>query len=203
MSTAIFSARDRSRTSGGKTFNMVRKHTSPPRKSDGFDKGADSSRNWAWLTIEIMESVAFRSLSGNATKALFRLVIEHTMHAGLKNGRLVVTHGQFSDYGVTGEYVADAIDELEYKGLIKIDRGRAGIGTPHANVFTITYLGDYEGAAPTGEWRRCTPYQCKQWSEVDRKKAAAGRGKVGRKKKTPLRDSEILPLRNSEILEAS
>ncbi len=195
----IFNARDKSRTSGGKTFNMIKKNTSPPKPTRD---GGGPVQRWQWLTIELMESDAFRTLSSNATKAFFRIIIEHTSHGAMQNGQLIVTHQQFSEYGVTREYVADALDELAYKGLIKIRRGRAGAGTAHPNRYTLTFVGDCEGAAPTNEWRRCTVEICLNWSQVERKLAAAKREKIGRKKQTPLRDSEIPPLRDSEIRRA-
>lgn len=107
---AEFNPRDKSRTSQGKTRAMVRKHTAPPSGTD------DGSLRWQWFTIQLLESAAFTTLSANACRAFFRIVIEHTSHAALENGKLIVTHPQFVSYGVTGEYVADAIDELEYKG---------------------------------------------------------------------------------------
>lgn len=198
--TSVFNPRDKSRTSQGKTRSSVRKFTSPPRIEDG---DGSSSQRWQWLTIELLESAAFTTLSANANRAFFRIIIQHTSHAALENGKLVITHPQFVEYGVTGEYVADALDELAYKGLIKIKRGRAGSGVAHPNMFTLTFVGNFEGAPPTNEWRRCTSARCKQWAEVDRKLAAEKRSGVGRKKKSSLRDSEIRPLRDSEIRKAS
>ncbi|AVC48007.1 hypothetical protein GGE50_001643 [Rhizobium leguminosarum] len=157
---------------------MVRKHIAPPSRTD------DGSLRWQWFTIQLLESAAFTTLSANACRAFFRIVIEHASHAALENGKLVVTHPQFVSYGVTGEYVADAIDELEYKGLIKVRRGRAGSGVAHPNRFTLTFVGDHEGAPPTDEWKRCTAERCRKWSETDRKIAADKRGRVGRKKKS-------------------
>ncbi|MBB4239253.1 hypothetical protein GGD57_005874 [Rhizobium esperanzae] len=171
-----FNPRDKSRTSAGKTRAMVRKHTAPPGGSD------DGSLRWQWLTIQLLESPAFTTLSPNACRAFFRIVIEHTSHAALENGKLVVTHPQFVSYGVTGEYVADALDELEYKGLIKVARGRAGSGVAHPNRFTLTFVDDHEGAPATDEWKRCTAENCRKWSETDRKLAADKRGRLGRKK---------------------
>lgn len=197
---AVLNPRDKSRTSGGKRFNMVRRHTAPPRVDTG---DLDAKQRWQWLTIEVMESPAFRTLSANAFKCFFRLLIEHTAQAALRNGKLIVTHPQFVEYGVTGEYVADAIDELNYKGLVNIQRGRSGAGTAHPNVYTLTFVGDWEGAPPTHEWRRCTMDRCRRWSDVDRKVAADKRSKVGRKKNSSLRSSEIRPLRDSEIRRAS
>lgn len=181
--------KDKSRTSRGKTYNLVMKHNKPPADQNG----------WSWFTVDYMSSVAFRTLSINASRAIVRLVIEHCAHGGLHNGQLIVTHQQFKEHGVSGEYVADAIDELVFKGLIRVRRGRAGAGTSHPNVYRLTWLGDHEGAPPTNEWMRCTEAMAATWASTIRKQQADRRGKVGRKKKTPLRNSEIRPLRDSEI----
>lgn len=196
----VFNSRDKSRTSGGKTYNLVKKNTAPPRP--GKD-GVGSAQRWQWLTIELMEAAAFRLLSSNASKAFFRILIEHTSQASRRNGQLIVTHRQFVEYGVTGEYVADAIDELAYKGLIKIRRGRAGAGTAHPNRYTLTFVGDYEGAPATNEWRRCDEEKCRSWSRVDREAARVKRGRVGRRILTSLRDAEVSSLRDAEVRRAS
>lgn len=188
------------RTSRGKTHQLVSKHTRPPT-SDMCS--ADSTQLWAWLTIELMASPAFRTLSGNGLKAFMRLMIENVSHASRENGKLKVTHNQFVDHGVTGEYVADALDELQYKGLIRIKRGRAGDGTAHPNIYRLTFIGDWEGAPATHEWKRCTVERCREWSETERKKAKLAREKLGRKKKTSLGNPEMPSLRNPEMRKAS
>ena len=190
---AVLDLRDKSRTTPGKTYNLVRKHTKPPEDEGG----------WQWLTRDLLESVAFRTLSTNANRTLFRLVVENIAHGSLHNGKLIVTHPQFIEYGVTGEYVADAIDELEFKGLIRVRRGRAGAGTSHPNIYRLTWLGDHEGARPTNEWKRCDLARAKAWSETVRQQMQNSRAKVGRKRKSPLRNSEMPPLREPEIRKAS
>ena len=100
---AHFNPRDKSRTAEGKTRAMVRKNTQPPGDQGG----------WMAISRLFLESPAYRSLSVNALKALNRLMLEHIGHGRLKNGELLVTHDQFQEYGVTGEYVADAVDELQ------------------------------------------------------------------------------------------
>ncbi len=100
---------------------------------------------------------------------------------------------------MTGEYVADALDELEYKGLIKMERGKAGNGTAHPTVFTLTFDGTFDGAPASNEWKRFTLAEARLWSEAVRKQRAAARAVVGRKSKSSLRVSEIRPLRVSEI----
>ena len=189
---SVFNPRDKSRTAGGKTFNLVKKHTQPPKDQGG----------WMALTRDFLESAAYRSLSVNANKALCRLMIEHISHGRMENGALLVTHEQFNEHGVTGEYVADALDELGYKGLLKMAKGRAGNGTAHPTVYTLTFDGTHDGAAATNEWKRFTMAEARLWSEAVRKQKADARAKVGRKKKSSLRDSEMRSLRDSEIRKA-
>ena len=183
--------RDMSRTEEGKRRSLVKKHTKPPADQGG----------WMAMTRDFLESAAVRTLSGNSRKALDRLILENIAHNRLENGNLIVTHQQFSDYGVTGEYVADAIDELVYKGLISARRGKAGNGTAHPTIFTLTFDGTYEGAKATNEWKRFSVAEAKLWSEVVRKQKAEER-KRSSVKKSSLRNSETRPLRNSEMRKA-
>ncbi|KQM34578.1 hypothetical protein ASF03_21250 [Rhizobium sp. Leaf68] len=181
----VFNPRDKSRTSAGKTFNMVKKHTQPPTDQGG----------WMAISRELLESAAYRSLSVNGRKALDRLIIEHISHGRAENGKLIVTHDQLYEYGVTFGSIADALEELAYKKLIKMVKGRAGNGTAHPTVFTLTFDGTYEGAAATNEWKRFTMAEARLWSEVVKKQLADARAKPGRKKKSSLRETVVPPLR--------
>lgn len=148
--------RDKSRTTGGFTASRVTKVTSPPR-----DQGP-----WFWRTRDFVASPAYRSLSVNALRCLDRLQIEHSGHGDKSNGRLIVTHTDFRTYGVTADFVRPAIDELEFKGIIQVCRGRAGDGTPHANLYRLTFTGDFEGAPATNEWIQVTEERCREWAAV-------------------------------------
>ncbi|EYR84253.1 hypothetical protein [Shinella sp. DD12] len=183
-----FDPRDKSRTSGGKTHSLVAKHTAPPRDQGG----------WMAITREFLESPAYRTLSVNGRKALDRLIIEHIAHGRLENGRLIVTHDQFYTYGVTAENTADALDELEFKRLIIMDKGRAGNGTPYATTYTLTFDGTHEGAAASNGWRAVTMEDAKRWSETVRKQRAEARAAASTKK-SPLRNSEVAPLRKPVV----
>lgn len=182
---AVFNPRDKSRTAEGKTFSMIKKHTKPPTDQGG----------WMAISRELLECPAYRSLSVNARKALDRLIIEHIAHGRTENGKLIVTHDQLYDYGVTFGSIADALEELAYKKLVKMVKGRAGNGTAHPSVFTLTFDGTGDGAPATNEWKRFTMPEARLWSEVVKKQRAEARAKPGRKKKSPLRDSVVPPLR--------
>ncbi|TBZ00226.1 hypothetical protein [Rhizobium leguminosarum] len=186
---AIFNPRDKSRTSGGKTFDLVKKHTRPPEDQGG----------WMAITHDLLESAAFRTLSVNATKAFYRIVMEHIRHGRQHNGKLIVTHEQFIEYGVTSDLVADALEELEYKKLMKMHKGRAGHGTAYPTVFTLTNDGTHDGAPATNEWKGFTLAEARLWSEVVRKQRQLKRSRAGNGKKSSLGNRQGLPLGNRLI----
>jgi hypothetical protein len=186
---AVRDPRDHSRTERGKAFSLMKKHTLPPNDQGG----------WIAETREFLESSAYRTLSMNGRRVLDRLKIEHIGHGRTYNGKLIVTHDQFIAYDVTPEYVGDALDELAFKGLLKVTRGRAGNGTAHPNVFRLTFDGDFEGAPATNEWRRFTDQDAKRWVETVREQRKLQRAGVGRKAKSSLRNPEARPLRVPEI----
>lgn len=193
MSASTFNPRDRSRTSIGKTGKMREQFRSPPRYGDG-----ELGQAWAWFTEELLSSPAFVTLSPNAMRAFFRIVVEYLRQGRSKNGDLIVTHADFRAYGVGQNLIADAIDELVYKGLAKVQRGKSGDGTPHSNKFRLTYLGNDEGAPWTNDWRRCSREHADKWPEVRDKLKADRRKKIEKKRKSPLTKPGISHSRNSE-----
>lgn len=178
---SIYNPRDKSRTSLGKTGNSREKYRNPPRYKD-----KELGQAWIWLTAEILSSPAFVSLSPNAIRAFFRIVVEYLGQGRQKNGELIVTHADFREYGVSQNYVADAIDELEFKGLVAVRRGRSAEGTPHPNRFRLTYLGDDQGAPWTNEWRGKTQEDVDRWPEIRRKRKANRRRAIEGKRNSPL-----------------
>lgn len=191
---SVFNPRDKSRTSVGKTGKMREKFRSPPRHSDG-----ELGQAWAWFTEELLSSPAFISLTINGHRAFFRIVVEYLRQGRMKNGNLIVTHADFVRAGVSHNYVADAIDELEYKGLIKVTRGRSAEGTPHPNRFRLTYLGDDEGCPWTNEWRGCTQEHAERWLQVRGQMKAKRRRGVEKKRKSPLPKPGMSRSLNSEF----
>lgn len=166
---------------------MVRPLDKSPKV--GMDRYLDKKRKvptdqgpWIPMTLEFLRSNAVRSLSINARKVLDRLIVEHLAHGGFNNGNLITPHRQFIECGVTAYLVADAVEELVFKGLIKCRKGRAGDGTSHPNIYTLTFTMQYDGTAPTNEWRVKDDDDIKQWRHVRpvkltqrKKKHAAGK----------------------------
>lgn len=195
MSTsgAYVNPRDRSRASRGTKAKLVERYRSPPRYGDG-----DLGQAWAWFTEELLSSPAFTSLSPNAMRAFFRIVVEYLRQGRSKNGALIATHADFCASGISRNLVGDAIDELVYKGLVKVSRGRSAEGTPYANKFRLTYLGDDEGAPWTNDWRRCSQEFANRWPERRNEFKAKRRSKVETKRKSPLTEPGVSYPQNRE-----
>src|SRR5712671_2000780 len=98
------------------------------------------SRQFAWRTIEMMESPAFRVLSHSARRILDRLEIEIAHHGGNDNGRLPCTFDHFAEYGIDRHSIAPALREICALGFVEItEQGRAGNAEwRRPNLFRLT-----------------------------------------------------------------
>ena len=186
---ARYNERDRTRIVDDSQTKAVLKHTKPPT-----DQG-----NWIPLTRALLESDAYRSLSPNAWRLLNCIVIEHTAHGNFENGNLVVTHAMAIDYGVGAEYVADAIAELNWKGLVKVILGRrSGYGFKQPNIFTLTFVGTDQPA--TNEWKEFDKQHCISGWKTQRKLLVEKRSKSFGRKSGDAGSKENFPPRNSQIV---
>jgi len=153
--------------------------------------GPPKDSQWVWLTLELLESVAWRAMSLTAWRVLNRIIVEHGGHGGGENGKLIVTHRQLHDWGVSKNSIGNAIDELEHLGLIRVRKGRGGTGGRHANLFRLTWIGDHEGGSPTNDWKRITEVDIDAWRKGGREKA----GKL-RKRTAPKRPAGAVVRKN-------
>jgi hypothetical protein len=126
--------------------------------------------------IEMLESCAYRVLSGSAHRVLARLEIEHGHHAGLENGRLPVTFQDFVEYGMDRHSIAPAIRECIALGFVEVtQQGRAGNAEfRQPNLFRLTYVFTKE-AAPTDEWRSIETTEGAKTLAMAARKASASR----------------------------
>ena len=129
----------------GRSSKGSRKFNRPP-----------SGEGWLWLTGELINSLAWRSMSVNCRKLIDRLLLEHCNHGGLDNGRLVCTYKDFQDYGLTRNKIRPAIEEADFLGLVKHQRGERVFAKNQPNVYRITFYGTSEARDPTNEWKRIT-----------------------------------------------
>jgi hypothetical protein len=115
-------------------------------------------KQWAWLSIEAMESPAYRALSLSGHRVLARIQIEHAHHGGADNGKLTVTFRDFQEYGVHPNCTAPAIREVAALGFIRITQeGVASSDKEYQipNMFALTHLPTDNGTgAATNDWHR-------------------------------------------------
>jgi hypothetical protein len=133
------------------------------RTPDGRTVKRNSHRiggQFAWRLIDMLESPAYRVLSLAEHRLLARIEIELANHGGLQNGSLIVTYGQFAEYGVRRHSIAPARRALEALGFIKTRPGRGGNSEFYQpNKFLLTYqrvqaVRYQESTEPTDDWRR-------------------------------------------------
>jgi hypothetical protein len=115
-------------------------------------------KQWAWLSIEAMESPAYRALSLSGHRVLARIQIENAHHGGAENGKLPVTFRDFQQYGIHPNAIAPAIREVAKLGFIRLTQeGIASSAKEYRvpNTFALTHLATNNGQdAPTDDWRR-------------------------------------------------
>ena len=114
----------------GRTSRGSRKFNRPP-----------SNQAWSWLTSELINSFAWRSMSVNCRKLIDRLLLEHCNHGGLENERLVCTYKDFQEYGLTRNKIRSAIEEADFLGLVKHQRGERVFAKNQPNSYRITFYG--------------------------------------------------------------
>jgi hypothetical protein len=144
------------------------------------------SGQFAWRTIEMMESPAFRVLSHSARRILDRLEIEIAHHGGNDNGRLPCTFDHFAEYGIDRHSIAPALREVEALKFIEVtERGRAGNAEyRRPNLFRLTYR-PVGRALATDEWRSIkTEADAKMLGKIARANFKTKRSPVGVRAKT-------------------
>ena len=148
--------------SSGKFKGRERKLRSPPKNEP-----------WTWLTRELLDSPAWRALSVNGFRLISFLLIEHCNHAGLENGNLVATHKQLRDYGLTGDEIRPAIEEAQFLGFLRYERGGRWAGTNRPSRFRLTFYADREGTPATNDWKRLDETRINDWKDRRRTLRAA------------------------------
>lgn len=116
----------------------------------------------------MLASPAWRAISANARRLIDYLKIEHRKHAGRENGRLYATHEQLREYGMTGDCIRPAVEEAEFLGFIKAERGGRWNGTNTPSRYTLTFYATHDDQAATNDWRRVTEAQIAEYREEKR-----------------------------------
>jgi hypothetical protein len=116
-----------------------------------------SGEPFIWLTRRMMESPAWRAMSGNARQVVDRVLLELMAHGGHENGRLPVTYSDLEAYGVRRNSIRPAIAEAVALGWLEHLPGRParGMGKGWAQTFRLMWLAD-ENGPPKSDWQRFT-----------------------------------------------
>jgi len=125
--------------------------------------------HFVWLTGDLLNSPAWRGMSTNTRRLIDRLMLEHLSHGGVENGQLPVTHANFETYGLSRNFIRNAIDEAEAFGLIRFDRGGRYGGVKRPSIYRLTWLGQPD-APPTNEWKRTTAETVEAWKRRDKRR---------------------------------
>lgn len=135
--------------------------------------GPPKDEPWFWTPCELAMSVAWRERSINCVRLMEFLQIEHRNHRGLENGYLAATYDQLVEYGLTRSEIRAAIEEAEFLGLIRYERGGRWNDSNQPSRYRITFITDRAGALPTNDWKRRTRAEIRDWKSkyVARKKA--------------------------------
>ncbi len=158
-----FGKPDQTGRSSGKRNGRAAKAYSPPK-----------GEPWVWITRELLASPAWRHQSANTFRLISFLLIEHMNHAGTENGNLKATHEQLRAYGLGANSIRDAIEEAEFLGLIRFQRGGRWAGSNQPSRFRLTFLADRNGNGPTNDWKQRSEEQARQW-EKERRTRRKGR----------------------------
>jgi hypothetical protein len=110
---------------------------------------------WVWLTREILESEAWRSLSRAARLVIDRVILEHMAHAGTENGNLIVTYHDFEKFGIRRGSLKAAISDAVAHGLIIVtEKGRASVGPDRwPSKYALGWLPLRDGSAAFNRWK--------------------------------------------------
>ena len=169
---ATYGKPDRKGRSSGKMNGKTKKLLGPPE-----------GESWVWLIGEWMASDAWRLKSHNCTLFIDRLLIEHTNHVGLENGRLKATYDDLEAYGIRRRSIRAAIEEAKFLGFVRVTfYGGRWAMTNSASQYRLTFYPTIEEGVvcpASNEWKGKTAKQIMGYRE----KLTATNRAVRRRKK--------------------
>lgn len=130
---------------------------------------------WVWLSVALIESEAFRSLSINGHRFVMFLLCEHRNHAGRENGNLAAPYDQLQAFGLTRSKISAAVKEAEAVGLVRCVRGGRWAGTNQPSRYRLTFYPGRDGSPATNEWKGIEKRQAREFQrdQSQRKRAHA------------------------------
>ena len=152
---------------------------------------------WVWLTRELVSSPAWRCRSINCVRLIDFLLVEHMNHAGTENGNLKATYDQLTAWGLTRSEICAAIDEAEFLGLVRFERGGRWAGTNQPSTYRLTFQADREDNPPTNGWKGKTAEAIEAWKQDRAQRNRTRRAR--RQKQIPSATSRTTVVRLSEL----
>ncbi len=118
-------------------------------------------------------------------------------HAGTENGNLHATYDQLVEWGLTRSHIRAAVEEAEFLGLLRFERGGRWAGTNQPSTYRLTFQADREGNPPTNDWKGKTAEAIETWKH-DRTRRNRARCER-RQKQVPGATSRTTVVRLSEL----
>jgi hypothetical protein len=110
-----------------------------------------------WMTRQMLESPAYRVLSGGGHGVVARVALEHMAHGASLNGSLPVTYNDFEAYGIRRRSIRQFLEEAVVLGFVaRTQKGRKAIGEFEGApaLYRVTWLPTHDGQAATNDWMK-------------------------------------------------
>ncbi len=127
-------------------------HSKPWLKANGTPK----DELWMFVSLEMMQSIAWQVAPPETKLVVFRLLEEHHAHGGGENGNLITTYDQFQKYGISRRLIKWSIVCAEKLGFIKIrSLGSSNGKWAKSARYLLTFRSSINpDDLPTNEWKR-------------------------------------------------
>jgi hypothetical protein len=148
----------------------------------------------------MLESPAYRVLSGGAEKVIARIAIEHMGHGGGLNGALPVTHNNFADYGIRRASILAFLSEAVALGFVdRTQKGQRRYGDFEGApaLYRLTWLPTHDGKPSTNEWERFESIEAAEQAvaasrrEIENKRARDRIENPSNRRRPPIRSARI------------
>ena len=144
---------------------------------------------WQWLTLDLLNSKAWKKRSIGCVRLIEFLMIEHLRNGAKDNGNLKAPYSQLVEFGISRKLIAAAIVEAEQRGLIRVERGgKKGTCMTEVSRFRLTFAWTNTKADGLWTWQEPTD----DWHTY-KDKIGAQRGTV------PVPKGELVPVPKGEL----
>lgn len=115
----------------------------------GKMQGPPKGKPWIWVSLDMVGSEGWRSLTISGRRLLDFLMVEHMQHGGKENGRLLAPRRQLEAFGISSHLVSAAIGDVDDRGFVDVKRGEGR----RPSTYALTWLPLHDGTEPSNRWR--------------------------------------------------